>query len=1017
MASPRSERFLITPSPGSRALQSPLSDESIWRRLRDAGFDEESIKRRDKAALIAYIAKLEAEIFDHQHHMGLLILERKEWASKHEQVKSSAESAELRYKCEQAAHSSALAEAKKREDSLKKALGVEKECIANIEKTLREMRAESAETKVAAEIKLTEARGMAEDAQKKFTEAEAKLHAAESLQEEASRYHRAAERTLQEVKAREDDLRRRTTSFNSDCESKEKELILERQSLCERQKVLQQGQERLLDAQALLNQREDYIFDRSQELDRLEKELEALKASVEKEARDLNKEKSNLELKETSLLTREEAVIEKENSLNKKEQELLILQEQHASKESNEIKKLLADQETELKLRKSEVEVDLDRKRKVVEDEIENKRRAWELKEVDLSQREDVIMEREHDLEVQLRALTDREKDVAERLNMVDEKEKNINAAEEEVELQKIFLQKEKEEINNMKLDLQKTIGSLEDKKKQVDLAEENLETLKRETNELMILEMKLKEEIDVVRSQKLEFVAEADRLKAEKAKFETEWESIDEKREELHREAECIAAERLAISQFLKDERDSLKLEKNAMRDQHKCDIESLRLEREAFMREMEQERSEWFGKIQQERADFLLDVEMRKRELENRLDKRHEEIESYLKEREREFEQKTKTELHNISSLKETVAKEMEHVASEFKRLESERIEISWDREQRDKEWAELNNSIEELKIQRKKLEEQRELLHADRVKIHAQIEHLKKLEDLKIISDNIAIEEMEQANARLSSRRKANAKRSLNQQPVMRASQLDLHKRIDVNDGIVFDSPSKQEIDCVSHSNSTPFAWFKRCADLIFKHSPEKLLISSGERSPISDHDGADWRAAGHLNSSNGFKGQVSKDYDEKDKTFSGGLEEPKVILEVPSACEEVKGAHNLEPETETSASENSARSLSEQGLLAGKRRRSKSTSSHDCIDTFLERRQNNKKRKQQEDGTPNPSEEIAALGGTCAENGVSSCGSKMQEKIKEIILVNGGQVTQHCQAQQEAISEESGQKVKN
>lgn len=64
--------------------------------------------------------------------MGLLILERKEWAAKYEQIKTEAESAEIVYKRDQSAHSSALAEARKREDSLKKALEIEKECIANV---------------------------------------------------------------------------------------------------------------------------------------------------------------------------------------------------------------------------------------------------------------------------------------------------------------------------------------------------------------------------------------------------------------------------------------------------------------------------------------------------------------------------------------------------------------------------------------------------------------------------------------------------------------------------------------------------------------------------------------------------------------------------------------------------------------------------------------------------------------------------------------------------------------------
>jgi len=61
LSTPNSSKPLSI-TPGSRVLKSPLTDEQIWKRLRDAGFDEESIKHKDKAALIAYIAKLEAEV-------------------------------------------------------------------------------------------------------------------------------------------------------------------------------------------------------------------------------------------------------------------------------------------------------------------------------------------------------------------------------------------------------------------------------------------------------------------------------------------------------------------------------------------------------------------------------------------------------------------------------------------------------------------------------------------------------------------------------------------------------------------------------------------------------------------------------------------------------------------------------------------------------------------------------------------------------------------------------------------
>jgi hypothetical protein len=37
-------------------------DEAIWRKLREAGFDEDAVRRRDKATIIAYITRLETEV-------------------------------------------------------------------------------------------------------------------------------------------------------------------------------------------------------------------------------------------------------------------------------------------------------------------------------------------------------------------------------------------------------------------------------------------------------------------------------------------------------------------------------------------------------------------------------------------------------------------------------------------------------------------------------------------------------------------------------------------------------------------------------------------------------------------------------------------------------------------------------------------------------------------------------------------------------------------------------------------
>ncbi|XVF59202.1 hypothetical protein PTKIN_Ptkin07bG0256500 [Pterospermum kingtungense] len=941
---PGSSRALSI-TPGSRVLKSPFSDETIWKQLKEAGFDEESIRKRDKAALIAYIAKLETELFDHQHHMGLLILERKELASKYEQVKASTEATGIMHKRDEAAHVSALAEAKKREDGLKKALGVEKECLASIEKALHEMRAEYAETKVAAESKLFEAHRMIEDAQKKFAEAEAKFHAAKSLETEASLFQRAAKRKLEEVEAREHDLSRHIVLLKNDSDAKEKEIILERQLLSERQKIVQQEHERLLDGQASFNQREENISSRNQELNRLEKELEASRADIEKERRALKDEKSNLDLILSSLSKRQEAVIEQEALLCKKEQELLLSQEKLANKESDEIRKVIASHETVLRTRKSELEAELETRCKMVEDEIEKKRRAWELKEMDINHREELICEREHDIEVQTRMLVEKEKDVAEKSKLIDEREKNVDAFEKELELKRVLLEKEKEEISKMKVELQKSLSSLEDKRNQVDCAKEKLETMRSETHELSTLELKLKEELDLVRAQKLELMADADRLKVEKAKFETEWELIDEKREELQKEAAYVREEREAVSKFLKDERDSLRRERDLMRQQHNKDVELLNREREGFMKKVVVEHSDWFNKIQQERNDFLLGIETQKRELENCIQKRREELESSLKEREEAFEREKKIELQHINALKERGEKELEQATSEMKRLDAERIEIKLDRERRESEWAELNKSIQELKVQRLKLKQQRELLHADRKEIHAEIEELKKLGDLKAAVDNMTVAQMQHSIIERSWQ-KASERKNLKLQSVMQNASYDSGKNMVVADnGNGFNSPMSKPASASSPS-SARFSWIKRCSELIFK--PDKAQMKPEERYLISDHEDVCLTSAGKLVSSDGCDGQKYKKYGRRPLAFDG---EPKVVVEVPPECEVVKGIHDLESGTARNDAKKSLL-VTEQGIQAGRKRRVDNLRSHGT-----------KKRRQKIDASAVEEEDIS------------------------------------------------------
>ncbi|KAJ1376032.1 hypothetical protein SESBI_50365 [Sesbania bispinosa] len=889
-------------TPGSRVLRSPLTDEQIWKRLKDAGFDEESIKHKDKAALVAYIAKLEAEIYDHQHHMGLLILERKELASKYEQVKALAESSELMHKHDSAMNKSALTESRKREECLKKTVGVKDACIAS---ALHEMRTECAETKVAAESKFAEARQLIDEAQKKFTEAEAKLRAAESLQAEANRYNSVAERKLHDVEAREDNLRRKIISFKlgyvlQNCAAQRCLLwripsIYYPQSLSERQRSLQQEQERLLESQALLNQREDHLFCRSQEQDRLQKELEDMRVKIEKEHEALHDGKTSLKLMEASLKQQEEALTKLKTELNKKEHELLEFQVKLANRESDETQKAIAGQEAALRARKYDLEVELQMQRKLVENEIKTKRRAWELKEVDLKQREEQILEREHELEVLSRSLSEKEKDLEDLSSALKEKNQSLIAAEKEFELNKTLLQKEKDDIEQAKQDLQKSTASLENEIRQVDYTKERLEAMKSETGDLSIFEMKLKEEIDLVRSQNLELLAEADKLKAEKAKFEAEWELLDEKKEELRKEAEFIEKERKEVSTFIKNERDKLREEKENLRKQYSQDLGLLASEREKFMNKMAHEHAEWFGKMQQERADFLQDIEMQKRELNNLIEKRREEVESYLKEKEKAFEEEKNRELQNINALKE----------ESRKRVGTE----------------------------------------------------LKKLENLKVVSDDIAIADMLKSDME-SNQQKISARKNLKHQTLTQGAD-------NISNG--FDTPFVQNSSDVSPPSLVRSSWIKRCKDLIFRNSPE-MPLTRKEDSPLVSDTG---------NISNGKK------YLKNDKplaNFSKGQQmgfsfgEPKVIVEVPSRHEDASRTSEFESETKDVNGKTTLLSSDERHVGRGKRGRGNLTSK--VGDRLVDMGQN-KKPRSNEQTTENP-----------LDQGTTYCVISTQSDVSEV-----------------------------
>nr|GLL32142.1 protein CROWDED NUCLEI 1-like [Ipomoea trifida] len=793
---------------GARGVRD-MENMEDWRRFKEVGLlDEAAMERRDREALLEKAERLERELFDYQYNMGLLLIEKKEWTSKYDELEDALAEAREIVKREKTAHLIAITEVEKREDKLRNALSYEKQCVADLEKALRETRSEYGQLKLASEVKVADASALQAGIQDRSLEVREKLHVADAKLAEASRKNLELDMKLHELEARESVLRRERLSFNTEREAHEATFSKHKEDMREWERKLQEREERLCDSRRTLNERED----KANELERIaklkEKKLEEEQKKLDVAKLAINEREVDINNRLEKLIVNEKEAENLRKNMEMKEKELDGLTEKLSKRERVEIQKLVDQKRHSLDAEMQKFEKELEDKRKLFDEEMKTKAEGLERKEMELNHLEDKIKKQELALEKKSERVKEREKDMDNKSKAVKEKERTVKAEEKRLELIKKEISSDKESLLVLKDELEKMKSDINQKEMHIREETEKLRITEAERSEHLRLQAELKQAIERCRIEQETLLKEGEELKQDKKKFEYEWEALDEKRAAVAKELENVREEKEMLEKLQHDEDERLRNKKTTTEEYIKRELEAIKIEKESFAAMMRQEKLMLSEKAENDYNQLLHGFEARRKDLETDLHNKQEEMERILQEKNRAFEEEKEKELSKLNYLKDVVNKEREEVRSERLKLEKEKQEISSNKNKLEEHQLEMRKDINELAVVSKKLKHQREHFVKERGQFLAFVERIKNCDHCGEVIRNYTLSDVHLVEIENSE-----------------ASPLSVpgDEILEKVASYVEKSPTAEE-QKLSDSGGR-VSWLRKCTSKIFKLSPNK------------------------------------------------------------------------------------------------------------------------------------------------------------------------------------------------